>query len=387
MISERIQKFINLEATGGIFLLFTLFIALIIANSPLDKSYQQFLDTNIHLGFGQYQLAKPAILWVNEGLMAIFFMLLSLEIKREFLEGDLSHMKQVTLPFAGAIGGIGLPILIFVAFNHGHPFEMRGWPIPTTTDVAFMLGIVSLLGKRVPPSLKVTLVALSIVDDIVAIVIIAVSYSDSLSWLSLVVSLGGVLLLILLNWMRVMRVAPYMLAGIIIWVAVLKSGIHATLAGVVIGLLMPLKNPNNPGDSPLRRLERQLHPWVAYGVLPIFVLFNGAVPFVGFHMAEFAKPLALGISLGLFVGKSVGVFCCCWLAIKLGIGQLPENSNYRQLLGVSVLTGIGFTMSLFLATLAFANTEYENLSRQAVLLGSLCACVLGVCLLLKKSKS
>ena len=387
MLSQRIQKFISLEATSGVFLLLALFIALVIANSPLDHSYQQLLDTKIQLGFGKFELAKPALLWVNEGLMAMFFMLLALEIKREFLEGELSQLAQVSLPFAGAIGGIGVPILIFMLFNHGHSFEMRGWPIPTTTDVAFMLGIVALLGPRVPNSLKVTLVALSIVDDIVAIIIIAVSYSDSLSWISLAIGLGGILLLILFNLLRVVRIAPYMIVGAIIWVAVLKSGIHATLAGVVVGLLMPLKNPKKPEYSPLRTVERLLHPWVAYGVLPIFVLFNGAVPFAGFNVAELTKPLALGISLGLFVGKTFGVFSCCWIAIKLGLARLPSHSTYRQLLGVSALTGIGFTMSLFLSTLAFANTEYENLSRQAVLLGSLCSCLLGLCLLLKSPKT
>lgn len=386
MLSQRIQKFISLEAASGVFLLLALFIALIIANSPLDQSYQQLLDTKITLTFGPFELSKPALLWVNEGLMAIFFMLLALEIKREFIEGELSQLTQVTLPFVGAIGGIGVPILIFALFNHGNSFEMRGWPIPTTTDVAFMLGIVALLGPRVPTSLKVTLVALSIVDDIVAIIIIAVSYSGALSWVSFAIGLSGVLLLILFNVSRVVRIAPYMIVGAIIWIAVLKSGIHATLAGVIVGLLMPLKNARHPERSPLRTLERLLHPWVAYGVLPIFVLFNGAVPFAGFNVSEFARPLALGISLGLFLGKSLGVFACCWLAIKLGLARLPSQSNYRQLLGVSALTGIGFTMSLFLSALAFANTEYENLSRQAVLLGSLCACVFGVCLLLKKPR-
>jgi NhaA family Na+:H+ antiporter len=384
LLSQRIQKFISLEATGGVFLLIALFIALIIANSPLDKAYQGFLDTPIHIGLGNFQLAKPAILWVNEGLMAIFFMLLAMEIKREFLEGELSDIAQLTLPLAGAVGGIGLPVLIFVLFNHGKGLEMRGWPIPTTTDVAFMLGIVALLGSRVPTSLKVMLVALSIVDDIVAIVIIAVTYSNSLSWATFGVAIAGVVLLILFNLFKIMRIAPYMIVGIIIWVAVLKSGIHATLAGVVIGLLVPLKDSKNQDNSPLRTLERLLHPWVAYAVLPVFVLFNGGVPFAGFSWHQLGQPLVLGIALGLFVGKTIGVFICCWFVLVLKWARLPNCSNYRQLLGVSALTGIGFTMSLFLSTLAFANTKYENLSRQGVLVGSLIACVIGVCILLKK---
>ncbi len=248
-----------------------------------------------------------------------------------------------------------------------------------------MLGIVALLGSRVPSSLKVMLVALSIVDDIVAIIIIAVSYSHSLSWVAFAVGLSGIGVLILLNFWNVARITPYMIVGIIIWIAVLRSGIHATLAGVAIGLLMPMYDKKDRRISPVTILERRLHRWVAYGVLPIFVLFNGGVPFAGFSFGRLLQPLPLGIGMGLFVGKSIGVFVCCWLAIKLRFARLPAQSNYRQLFGVSALTGIGFTMSLFLSTLAFANTQYEDLSRQGVLMGSLIACMIGICVLLKKS--
>ena len=384
MLSRQIQKFIRFEAIGGVLLFIALFVALIIANSPLDKAYQSLIDMPVHIGVGQYRLEKPAILWVNEGLMAIFFMLLALEIKREFLEGELSDVSQLTLPFAGAVGGIVFPVLIYVLFNHGHTLEMKGWPIPTTTDVAFMLGIVALLGKRVPNGLKVMLVALSIVDDIVAIIVIAVSYSHSLSWLSFAIAILCIFLLFLLNFYQVVSITAYVLVGVVMWVAVLKSGIHATLAGVAIGLLIPLNNPRNKQDSPLRKLEHRVHPWVAYGVLPVFVLFNGGVPFAGFDWSQLLTPLPLGIALGLFVGKTIGVFICCWLIVKMNIARLPDRSTYRQLLGVSALTGIGFTMSLFLSTLAFANTQYENLSRQGVLLGSLLACIFGICVLYKK---
>lgn len=386
MLSRQIQKFIRLEASGGVLLMFALAIALIIANSPLDRLYQHIIDTPIHIGFGHLKIAKPALLWVNEGLMAIFFMLLSLEIKREFFEGDLSDISQLTLPLAGAVGGIGLPVLIYMWINHAHALGMRGWPIPTTTDVAFMLGVVALLGKRVPNSLKVMLVALSIVDDIVAIIIIAISYSHSLSWLSLVIAAVGLILLLLFNYFNVVRIAPYVLIGLVIWVGVLKSGIHATLAGVLIGLLIPLKDSKNPEVSPLKSLERKLHPWVVYGVLPIFVFFNGGVPFAGFSWMHLFSAVPLGIALGLFIGKTLGVFFCCWLLLKTNIARLPGDANYRQLFGVSALTGIGFTMSLFLSALAFANTPFENLSRQGVLLGSFLSCVLGVLVLLKKSK-
>ena len=385
MLSRQIQKFIRFEAIGGVLLFIALFVALIIANSPLDKSYQALIDMPVHVVIGSLRLEKPAILWVNEGLMAIFFMLLALEIKREFLEGELSEASQLVLPFAGAIGGIIFPILIYVLFNHGHSLEMNGWPIPTTTDVAFMLGIVALLGKRVSNSLKVMLVALSIVDDIVAIVVIAVSYSHSLSWVSFAIAIVCILLLFFCAFKRVMSITVYILIGLVMWVAVLKSGIHATLAGVVVGLVIPLKHPTKPNYSPLRILEHRLHPWVAYGVLPVFVLFNGGVPFAGFNWSQLLTSLPLGIALGLFVGKTIGVFLCCWIAVKFRWARLPDQSGYRQLLGVSALTGIGFTMSLFLSTLAFANTQYENLSRQGVLLGSLLACVFGVCVLLKKS--
>ncbi|PHQ79766.1 MAG: Na+/H+ antiporter NhaA [Coxiella sp. (in: Bacteria)] len=384
IISRQIQKFIRFEAIGGVLLFIALFVALIIANSPLDQAYQRLIDMPVHIGIGQMRLEKPAILWVNEGLMAIFFMLLALEVKREFLEGELSDMSQLALPFAGAVGGIVFPILIYILFNHGHTLEMRGWPIPTTTDVAFMLGIVALLGKRVPNGLKVMLVALSIVDDIVAIIIIAVSYSHSLSWISFAIAILCIILLVLCNRYHVTSITAYVLIGVVMWVAVLQSGIHATLAGVVVGLLVPLRNPRKANDSPLRSLEHRVHPWVAYGVLPIFVLFNGGVPFAGFHMSQLLAPLPLGIALGLFVGKTVGVFICCWIVLQLKIATLPAQASYRQLLGVASLTGIGFTMSLFLSTLAFANTQYENLSRQGVLMGSLVACVFGVCVLLKK---
>ena len=382
MLTNRLKQFIKLEASGGVILLLVLIVTLALANSPLNASYQAFLDSPVHIGIGTLILEKPALLWVNEGLMAIFFMLLALEIKREFLEGELSEFKQLVLPFAGAAGGIVVPVAIYIGMNHGHDLGMRGWPIPMTTDVAFMLGIVALLGSRISNSLKVMLVALSIVDDIVAIIIIAISYSDKLSWESFAIALAGVVGLLLLNFYRVMRLAPYILIGLIIWVAVLQSGIHATLAGVVVGLIIPLRNDHNPEYSPLRHLEQRLHPWVAFFVLPVFVLFNGGVPFAGFSWASFITPVPLGIALGLFLGKLFGVFCFCWLALKLNVAKMPRGARLTHLFGVSALTGIGFTMSLFLSALAFANTTFENSSRQGVLIGSLCACVVGVAVIM-----
>lgn len=384
MLTRQLQRFIRYESLGGLLLFIALFIALGLANSSLNGWYQAFIDTPIHIKLGFVGLEKPAVLWVNEGLMAIFFLLLSLEIKRERAEGDLKDISQLTLPIIGACGGILFPIAIFFYFNHGHSLARLGWPIPTTTDVAFMLAIVTLLGPRVSASLKVMLVALSIVDDIVAIVVIAFTYSKSLSLFSCAIFSLCVITMLWLNKRQVHRLLPYVLLGLVMWVAMLNTGIHATLVGVVVGLLIPLEGVEESSDALLRRLERGLHPWVAFFILPIFVLFNGGIPFLGMHWSQLIAPLPLGIALGLAVGKTLGVFVSCVLAIKCGLARMPALSTYRQLLGVSALTGIGFTMSLFLSTLAFANTIYEDASRQGVLLGSLIAMILGVMILWPK---
>lgn len=377
-LSKRIQTFIKLEASGGIVLFGVLIVVLLVANSNLYPSYQQLIELPIQIRIGNINLEKPAILWVNEFLMAIFFMLLALEIKREMLEGELSSASQLSLPLIGAVGGVAVPALIYVALNHGKGDAMLGWPIPTTTDVAFTLGIVSLMSKRVPLSLKIFVVALSIVDDILAIGIIAVFYTGDLSWSALSYAVIGILGLVLLNRFGVKRIAPYMLLGLLIWVCVLESKIHATVAGVAIGLIIPLYAKDGTKYSPLRRLEMMLHPWVAFLILPIFVIFNGGIPFNEFSAETFFTSVPLGIALGLFLGKSLGVFSIVWLAIKLNFAKLPAGSNWRQLLGVASLTGIGFTMSLFLSALAFNETPYENLARQGVLIGSLFSVLLGV---------
>lgn len=381
MISRQIQRFIRLEAAAGVLLLIALFLALLIANTPWVHAYDAIIEMPVHIAFGVAKLEKPALLWVNEGFMAIFFLLLSLEIKREFLAGELSNRFQLALPLAGALGGILLPICIYVGMNHGHADQMRGWPIPTTTDVAFMLGIVALLGSRVPVALKVMLVALSIVDDILAIVLIAVVYSHDLSILSILVALFGFMCLVIFNLKNITRITPYVMMGVVIWVAVLQSGVHATLAGVLVGLTIPMQHKDNPQHSPLKHLEKRLHPWVAYGILPLFVFFNGGVPFGGLSLSTFFSAVPMGIAVGLFVGKTVGVFVSCWAAVKSRIAVLPEGVSFRQLLGVSALTGIGFTMSLFLCSLAFSHGPFENLSRQGVLFGSLLSCLFGVAVL------
>ncbi len=377
-LNKRIQAFIKLEASGGIVLFCVLILVLLVANSNLYPSYQQLIEVPIQIRIGQLNIEKPAILWVNELLMAIFFMLLALEIKREMLEGELSSPSQLSLPFIGAVGGIGAPALIYIALNHGGGDATLGWPIPTTTDIAFTLGIVSLMSKRVPLSLKVFVIALSIVDDILAIGIISIFYTGTLSLTALKLATYCVVAWILLNQFGVKRITPYMLIGLAIWVCVLESKIHATIAGVAIGLLIPLYSKSGSSYSPLRRLELMLHPWVAFLILPIFVIFNGGISFREFSFETFFSSVPLGIALGLFLGKSLGVFSIVWLAIKLNCASMPAGSNWRQLFAVASLTGIGFTMSLFLSALAFNETPYENLARQGVLIGSLLSLLLGV---------
>jgi Na+:H+ antiporter, NhaA family len=384
MFTRQIQDFLKVEALGGVALFIMLILALLIANSQLSPLYQAIVDLPIQVRVGTFNLEKPAFLWVNDGLMAIFFMLLALEIKREVLEGDLSDSSQMALPVIAAIGGIAIPALIYLAFNH-QGATMVGWPIPTMTDIAFTLGVIALLGPRVPPNLKVFVVALSIVDDILAIGIIAIFYTGHLSYLALFFAFLGILVLILFNYLGVKRIAPYLLIGIVIWICVLQSKVHATLAGVLIGLLIPLRTSDsakNTGYSPLRRLEHMLHPWVAFFILPVFVFFNGGISFENFAWKSLLHPVPMGIALGLFLGKSLGIFSISWLAIKSGFAKLPGGSNWRQLYGVAVLSGIGFTMSLFLSALAFSGSEFEELARKGVLFGSLLSVVVGVSILL-----
>ncbi len=371
------KKFIRLEALAGLILLGTLAIALLIANSPLEYNYSQIIDAPISFGIGNYKISKPLILWVNEGLMAIFFMVLALEIKREIFEGNLKKLSQITLPVACAIGGIVIPILIYIFLNIHDPIKMRGWPIATTTDIAFVLGIIALLGKRVPNETKVLLIALSIIDDIIAVIIIAAYYTDTLSWLSLILSFCGLLALIIANIFNVKNIAVYACIGLLIWFFVVKSGIHATLAGIAIGLAIPIQaGPNE--ISPAKSLERSLHPVVAFFVIPLFVFVNGGVPFTNFSFHNLLHTVPLGIALGLFIGKTLGVFLFGWLAIKFRMSNLPPNSNYRHLLALGFLSGIGFTMSLFFSALAFTGTAFDNIARQGILLGSLLTCLAGI---------
>ncbi len=377
MFTKRFQQFVQLETASGILLLVALILALIIANSGLYHYYDAFLDTPIQIRVATLNLEKPIIHWINDGLMAIFFMLLAMEIKREMLDGELSSFQQMILPFAAAIGGIVLPAAIYFALNHHDAKALAGWPIATTTDIAFALALIALLGKRVPNSLKVFLVALSIVDDILAIAIIAVFYTNKLSYLSLVLALIGITLLLLFNLFNIKRTAPYMIVGIIIWICVLKSGVHATLAGVLVGFTIPLSTRNS-SFSPLRHLENKLHPWVAYLILPLFVFANGGINFSGVELGNLLHPVSIAIILGLVVGKTLGVFLASWILVQLRFARLPEDSNWMQLFGIAAASGIGFTMSLFLGSLAFFNTPYESMARKSIVLGSFISAAIAI---------
>ena len=386
MISKTTKRFIHTQALSGLLLFAMLLCALLISNSTLLPLYNKLADLPIGFQVGNFLLTKPLLLWVNEGLMAIFFMLLALEMKREILEGELNSLSKIALPFIAAIGGITFPAIIYLLFNQHNLETIKGWPVAITTDIAFVLGIVSLLGSRVPPALKAFLVALSIVDDILAVIIIAIFYTNNLSYIALAYTGLAILALLICNLLNVRKIAIYILIGIFMWFCVIKSNIHATLAGVIVGLFIPL-HAKDKIYSPLRRLEKILHPWVAFMILPLFVFMNGGIDFHSFGITQITSPVFIGVSLGLIIGKGLGVFCFSWLLIQMRIAHLPDETNYRQLLGISVLTGIGFTMSLFLAALAFFDTPYENIVRQSIVIGSLISAIIGIMLLLKKDSN
>jgi NhaA family Na+:H+ antiporter len=380
-IVNKIQDFLRYETSAGFVLMFVALLALIANNSPLSGFYSSFLSTPVEIQFGSFEIAKPLLLWINDGLMAIFFFLVGLEIKSEVLDGELSTFDKASLPIFAAIGGVVVPALVYVYFNYTDPVLIQGWAIPAATDIAFALGILALVGSRVPVSLKILLLAVAIIDDLVAIIIIALFYTQDLSLVALGWGGVGVAGLIALNRMGVMRITPYALIGVFVWACVLKSGVHATLAGVITALAIPLhaKDPN--ASSPLHRAEHGLHIWVAFLILPLFAFANAGVSLAGITFSDVLAPLPLGIALGLFVGKQVGVFSFSWLAVKLGLAKLPTGANWCQLYGIACLTGVGFTMSLFIGTLAFEGDETLNAVRLGVLMGSIASGVLGFVLL------
>ena len=380
MPTQFLKEFIQKESSAGILLIFVTILALFLQNSFMTEFYTSFLHTPVEIRFGDLQIAKPLLLWVNDGLMAVFFFLIGLEVKREVMEGHLSSLKQITLPGIAAVGGMVVPALVFIMFNKGESFAMNGWAIPTATDIAFALGILSLLGPRVPVSLKIFLMALAIIDDLGAIVIIALFYTSELSTLSITIAAISLVVLFIMNRMDVAIKSAYIVVGIVLWVSVLKSGVHATLAGVALAFMIPLSSKDKEGNrfSMLKEMEHDLHYWVAFMILPLFAFVNAGVDLKSISIEEMAGSVPLGIMAGLFIGKQVGVFGFSWIAIKMGIASLPKDSNWTLLYGVSVLTGIGFTMSLFVDTLAYNDTKiYHYADKLAILLGSLFSGLLG----------
>ena len=378
---DMIREFLRMESAGGILLVLATILAMVLANSGLGPLYDAFLETPVAIQFGALEIAKPLLLWINDGLMAVFFFLVGLEMKREFKAGELSSPARVALPGIGAIGGIALPALIYVAINAGSPENLAGWAIPAATDIAFALAVMSLLGNRIPVAAKVLLLAIAIFDDLGAILIIAFFYTGQLSQLSLILAVIPIVGLLILNLSGTTRLAPYVVLGIILWVLVLKSGVHATLAGVITALAIPMKKREGAEHSLLEELEHSLHAWVAFGILPLFAFANAGVSFAGMGLASFVEPVKLGISLGLFIGKQVGIFTFLWLTIRWGIAPMPQDTSWRQLYGVSLLAGIGFTMSLFIGSLAFEHTDFDAPIRLGVLTGSLLSAVAGFLLL------
>jgi len=367
-----------LEAASGLLLIAAALLALIINNSPLSWLYTGLLDTPVVAQIGALKIAKPLLLWINDGLMAMFFLLIGLEVKREVLDGQLSKPSQIVLPGAAAIGGMLVPALIYWFLNRDNPAALSGWAIPTATDIAFALGVLALLGKRVPVSLKLFLMTLAIIDDLGAIVIIAIFYSGELSTLSLGLAAACIASLVAMNRLGVVKLGPYMIIGLILWVCVLKSGVHATLAGVTLAFCIPLRT-KNAEPSPLLTLEHALHPWVAYGILPLFAFANAGLSLSGVTVESFTHDVPMGIAVGLLLGKTVGVFGLTWVAVKVGIAALPQGANWGQVMGVAILCGIGFTMSLFVGSLAFEPgvSDYAGMDRMGILTGSILAALIG----------
>lgn len=374
-VTAAIRDFIKLESAGGILLLAAAVLALLVANSPCNSIYAALLDTPVAVQVGMLSIAKPLLLWVNDGLMAVFFFLVGLEIKREVLEGELSSVSQVVLPGVGALGGMAVPAAIYAWLNWGDAAALDGWAIPVATDIAFALALLGVFGSRVPTALKVFLLTLAIFDDLAAIVIIAVFYSGNLSLAALLVGTVALLLAMAMNWRGVTRTSAYTLLGIILWIAVLKSGVHATLAGVLIAFCIPMRDA--AGGSPLRELEENLHGPVAYAILPVFAFVNAGLALGALSIENFAHPVTLGIAAGLLLGKPLGVLAFVGLAVSLRIAALPRGVSWAQLLGVAFACGIGFTMSLFIAGLAFehGSGDYDGGDRLGILAGSILSAI------------
>lgn len=378
-----LSNFFKLESAGGIILMFAAVLAVVFANTFLQSYYVLLLDTPVEIRIGTLEIAKPLLLWINDGLMAVFFFLVGLELKRELVEGELSDKRNIILPGIGAIGGMVAPAIIYIYLNAGNSTAMAGWAIPAATDIAFALGVLSLLGSRVPTTIKIFLTSLAIFDDIGAILIIAVFYTAKISLIALVVVASCILVLALLNKRNTGSKSLYVIIGVIMWVAMLKSGVHATLAGVILAMFIPMKSKTNINYSPLKSMEHDLHSVVAFFILPIFAFANAGINFTGVGTEQIFHSVPLGIALGLFIGKQAGIFGICWVAIKLKLTRLPKGMSWSSLYGTAVLCGIGFTMSLFIGSLAFEGTGVNRLfdKRIGIILGSLVSGFVGYLLL------
>ena len=374
-----ILTFLKMESAGGILLIFAAALAIVCANSFLDEYYRLLLETPVEIRIGALEIVKPLLLWINDGLMAVFFFLIGLELKRELLEGELSDRRNIILPGVGAVGGMVAPALIYVYFNRGDDTALQGWAIPAATDIAFALGVLALLGSRVPTSIKVFLTSLAIFDDVGAILIIALFYTANISFTALLVIAVCIPVLVLLNRGDVAAKSPYVMIGIIMWVAMLKSGVHATLAGVLLAMFIPMRSKSDPDLSPLKTLEHDLHSLVAFFVLPVFAFVNAGLDFRAVNIEQVFHGVPIGIALGLFAGNQIGIFGLCWLAIKLKLARLPVGMNLLSLYGTAALCGIGFTMSLFIGSLAFEETGVNLLfdERLGIILGSIASGVVG----------
>lgn len=386
--AQSVKKFLDTEASGGIILVCAALLAILVANSPLQGLYHYFLETiRFSVGFldgntdTDIYIEKPILLWVNDGFMAIFFFLVGLEIKREITSGELSAPERTVLPVIAAIGGVIFPALIYWYFNKHDPVAVQGWAIPAATDIAFALGVLSLLGSRVPVSLKVLLTAVAIIDDLCAIVIIALFYTESINGAPFIIVSLCMAALCAMRYFRVEKITAFLLIGMVLWAAVLKSGVHATLAGVVLAMFIPMTSQKREGYSPLKHLEHNLHPWVALGILPLFAFANAGVSFAGMQWEDVFNPVSMGIALGLVVGKQIGVFVLMAVCILLRFAPKPEGANWLQLYGVSILCGIGFTMSLFIGGLSFESPELQVSLRVGVIFASIVSAVLGILVL------
>ncbi|GEA10216.1 Na+/H+ antiporter NhaA [Alteromonas sp. KUL49] len=378
-VQDVVSDFLKREAAPGILLIVATVLALIVANSPLDVYYDKLISLPVQVSAGDWAIDKPLLLWINDGLMAIFFFLVGLELKREVCEGELSNPKDIVLPATGAVGGMAVPALIYVFFNWGDSTAMTGWAIPAATDIAFALGILALLGSRVPTSLKVFLVTLAIIDDIGAIVIIALFYTSNITETALIVAAVCLAILWRMNRKNVVDIPAYILVGVVLWVAMLKSGVHATLAGVVLAAMIPMRDKKQPSYSPVLHLEHSLNSSVSFAILPLFAFANAGIGFGNIAPEGIFHPVTFGIFLGLVVGKQVGVFGFCYLLVKLKLASLPKDLNLMHIYGCSLICGVGFTMSLFIGSLAFEETGVNLIfdERVGILAGSLVSAVLG----------